>query len=301
MSVDEVYRHHRDQLNLALRRPGMYSRDESAEHLLLEAMAAVDGRLEQWRAELDALRDSPIFAATGVSGFYATILPRNAVRDAATSGYAEIAHRLGWLDVDRVLSADEYVRLDAATRGWTAQDRTWSDVIGAHGQASLLIGGSHQLCPKTLVYATADPSDGVVCIHLWNARDATATADNPRGVRPEPVVLAVRHDRGDFTFTPEGSRRRPPRDPARRTVWIFNGAGSRWASAVFDTAEAALAWAAESRVTGVLTEYAFGGAYDVALRERRFTPSKPHHGTPDHIAGFSPGLRHIHLTDGLRD
>ena len=85
-----------------------------------------------------------------------------------------------------------------------------------------------------------------------------------------------------------------------RTVWIFTG-GGRFPSAVFETAEAGLAWAGEHRVTGILAEYAFGGAYDVAVREGRFTPSKPHHGSADHVAGFGPGLRHIHLSDAHRD
>jgi hypothetical protein len=86
--------------------------------------------------------------------------------------------------------------------------------------------------------------------------------------------------------------------PRRSTVWIFHGDRARYASAVFDTMDAGLAWAAEHRVTGILTEYPFAGAYDVALSEGRFTPSKPHHGTADHVAGFSPGLRHTHFTDG---
>jgi hypothetical protein len=33
----------------------------------------------------------------------------------------------------------------------------------------------------------------------------------------------------------------------------------------------------------------------------RFQPTKPHHGTPEHVAGFSPALGHVHLTDGRLD
>ncbi|WP_455769107.1 DUF7710 domain-containing protein [Micromonospora chersina] len=43
------------------------------------------------------------------------------------------------------------------------------------------------------------------------------------------------------------------------------------------------------------------GAYDVAVSEGRFTPSKAHHGTGDHVAACGPGLRHLHLTSGRRD
>ncbi|HZM74186.1 MAG TPA: hypothetical protein VFC19_00580 [Candidatus Limnocylindrales bacterium] len=63
---------------------------------------------------------------------------------------------------------------------------------------------------------------------------------------------------------------------------------------------------------GILAEYPHGGAYDIAVREGRCTLSKAHHGTTDHVAGFSPGLRdhvagfspglrYIHLTDGRPD
>ena len=128
------------------------------------------------------------------------------------------------------------------------------------------------------------------------------------GVHPEPVVLAVRHRPGAFpdafSFTPEGLRHRPTSDqqsPLRPTVWIFHGDRAPYASAVFETPDAGLAWAAEHRVTGILAEYPYGGAYDAAVGQGRFTPSKPHHGTADHVAAFSPGLRHIHLTDGHRD
>nr|WP_089299352.1 hypothetical protein [Actinoplanes regularis] len=65
-----------------------------------------------------------------------------------------------------------------------------------------------------------------------------------------------------------------------------------------DSADAGLEWAAEHRVTGILAEYPFGGAHDVAVSEGRFTPSKAHHGTADHVAAFSPGLQHLHLVDG---
>ncbi|MCW3841995.1 hypothetical protein ONA70_17995 [Micromonospora yasonensis] len=101
-----------------------------------------------------------------------------------------------------------------------------------------------------------------------------------------------------------GLHRRPTgdqRSPIRSTVWIFHGDRARYASGVFDTLDTGLAWAAEHQVTGILAEYANGGAYNVAVSEGRFTPSKTHHGTADHVAAFGSGLRHIHLTDGRRD
>lgn len=83
-------------------------------------------------------------------------------------------------------------------------------------------------------------------------------------------------------------------------VWVFHGDRARFASAVFVSEAEGLGWARRHRVTGVLAEYPVGdGCYDVAVREGRFRPSKPHHGAPTHVADFSPGLRHVHLVDGL--
>lgn len=82
-------------------------------------------------------------------------------------------------------------------------------------------------------------------------------------------------------------------------VWIFHGDGASFASAVFSSEAEGRAWAQRHLVSGVLTEYPVGdGCYDVAVREGRFRPSKDHHGSPRHVAGFSPGLRHVHLREG---
>jgi hypothetical protein len=302
----EARRHHRENVNAVLRRPGMYSRDETAEWLLFGAMAAVDGSTTRWEAERDRLRDD-FFSPTGVMGAYGNLLPVNALRDATASIYAAIAHRFGWLDLDRTLPAAAYRRMAADVGEWATKDRTLSQVIDRFGTPSLRVGGNNPLWPTTLCYATADPDDDLICFHLWNTF-ADTDARRSEGVHPEPVVLAVRQ-RSDglpfsFSFTPEGLRRRPAADrpgPPHPTVWIFHGDEARYASAVFETEEDGRAWAAGHRVTGILAEYPYGGAYDTAVSEGRFTPSKPHHGSANHVAGFTPGLRHVHLVDGRRD
>ncbi|WP_435209168.1 DUF7710 domain-containing protein [Micromonospora sp. bgisy143] len=271
-------------------------------------MAAVDGSLERWHTELDELRARDAFTPTGVTGAYGHLLPADALREATASVYAEIAHRLGWLELDRALSEAEFQQLSVAIGDWVTRDRTLSDVIDTFGPPSLWIGGRNRSYPKTLAYTTAEPDRRLICFHLWNAVTDAGPERELRDVRIEPVVLAVRH-RSDafpasFSFTPEGLRRRPTSDrhsPLRPTVWIFHGDRARYASGVFDSLETGLGWAAEHQVTGVLAEYALGGAYDVAVSEGRFTPSKPHHGTAQHVVAFGPGLRHVHLADGRRD
>ncbi|MDG4820287.1 hypothetical protein O7635_00175 [Asanoa sp. WMMD1127] len=83
------------------------------------------------------------------------------------------------------------------------------------------------------------------------------------------------------------------------TVWVFHGEGARYAAGVFASAADGLAWAASHGVSGLLTEYTLGdGCYDLAVREGSFRPSRPHHGTPAHVAAFSPSLAHVHIVDG---
>jgi hypothetical protein len=82
------------------------------------------------------------------------------------------------------------------------------------------------------------------------------------------------------------------------TVWVFHGEEARFASGVFKDRDAALKWVELHRLTGIVTEYPIGvGCYDVAVAEGFFQPSKPHHGTPVHVAGFSPPGDHIHVQD----
>ncbi|WP_425556859.1 DUF7710 domain-containing protein [Dactylosporangium darangshiense] len=90
-------------------------------------------------------------------------------------------------------------------------------------------------------------------------------------------------------------------DPGRTTMWIFQGERARYASGLFESLDAGLVWAARHRLTGILAEYCFGGTYDLAVDDGRFRPSRPHHGSPEHVAGLSPGLRHVHLVDGRPD
>lgn len=85
-----------------------------------------------------------------------------------------------------------------------------------------------------------------------------------------------------------------------QTVWIFSGDDARHPAGVFESKEDGLTWARAFRVSGLLTEYPVGGGcYDIAVSEGHFRPSKPHHGSPEHVSTFSPGWTdHIHLVRG---
>jgi hypothetical protein len=48
-------------------------------------------------------------------------------------------------------------------------------------------------------------------------------------------------------------------------MWIFYGDHAQYASGLFATVDAGLSWAGTHRLTGILTEYRIGGAYDLAV------------------------------------
>lgn len=79
-------------------------------------------------------------------------------------------------------------------------------------------------------------------------------------------------------------------------VWIFNGAGVRYPSGVFEDKERAEIWINQHRLAGVLTKYPVNvSAYDWAIEHNYFTPKKEHHTTGDFVGRFSAGfIAHEH-------
>ncbi len=91
-------------------------------------------------------------------------------------------------------------------------------------------------------------------------------------------------------------------------VWVFNGARQSpsapiggFPSGVFSSLALAEEWIKRHRLSGVITLYRVDvGAYDWAVANGLFKPSKPHHGTPAHIGGFGGGDIHYHYESGAR-
>ncbi|WP_343300277.1 DUF7710 domain-containing protein [Cellulomonas sp. P4] len=83
-------------------------------------------------------------------------------------------------------------------------------------------------------------------------------------------------------------------------VGVFHGEGAQVASAVFRTQAEGLVWAAKHSAPGILTEYPVGdGCYGIAVAQGSLTSTRPRHGSPEHVAGFSPGwTQHTHITAG---
>jgi hypothetical protein len=75
---------------------------------------------------------------------------------------------------------------------------------------------------------------------------------------------------------------------AETYVWVFNGEGSRFPSAVFASKEDAERWIAASGVSGVLTAYPLGeSAYDWAVRKGYFSPKRDAQRTAAFVQKFT--------------
>lgn len=90
-------------------------------------------------------------------------------------------------------------------------------------------------------------------------------------------------------------------------VWVFTSMRAptsttpTFPSGVFSSIETAEAWIKLHRLSGILTLYRVDvGAYDWALANDYFRPSKPHHKTPEFIGRFSGGDVHYHYEEGTK-
>ena len=86
-------------------------------------------------------------------------------------------------------------------------------------------------------------------------------------------------------------------------VWVFNGYGGQFPSAVFSSREKAEAWIAERRLSGVLTKYPVDvPVYEWAIACDAFRPKRPDQFEPAFIQRFSSASQeHYHYEDGRAD
>lgn len=200
------------QLNDALRRSGMYG-GEMALRLYLDAAAFADNAERAWHTELRDLKTRRMFSPTGVRGAFQNLWG-DAHEGAVASVYAEVAHRQGWLRLDRALTTSEHDEIRHANSTWCRENRLLSDVTAAFGPPSVLFGGNNPNYPKTLAYATNRRDEPLLCFHLWNSF-ATHPSPPLTAFHTEPVLWAFRVGGTEFTegftFTPEGTAHRSPR------------------------------------------------------------------------------------------
>ena len=86
-------------------------------------------------------------------------------------------------------------------------------------------------------------------------------------------------------------------------VWVFNGAGGNFPSAVFTTRERAEEWIVKHRLTGCITKYPLDiGIYEWAIEAGTFKAKRPDQSEPQFIGRFSSAyLEHYHYEDGMAE
>ncbi|MFC6015497.1 hypothetical protein ACFP2T_04700 [Plantactinospora solaniradicis] len=204
--ADDIRAYLRGRVNSAIRRLGVFGGEVSLV-LLGEALAYACGQEQQWERQRAELKDRDAFYPTGVTGAAQDVLRRDdRPDDAVASVYAELAHRNGWLNLDRTLTVAKYDRLSEQIAAMCKRDWTLTELTLRLGAPSVLCGGGNPRYPSSLVYLAEDPERPAVCLHFWNG------ADERTGQWPkfsEPILFAVRHGPGrfreSFTFTPAGS------------------------------------------------------------------------------------------------
>ena len=91
-------------------------------------------------------------------------------------------------------------------------------------------------------------------------------------------------------------------DQKATSVWIFSGPKRHFPGGVFTHRDVAESWIRKHRLRGTLTLYPVNvGAYEWAITEGLFRPSKPHEYEAEFIGGFSDaGMEHHHYEEGER-
>ena len=87
------------------------------------------------------------------------------------------------------------------------------------------------------------------------------------------------------------------------SVWIFSGAGGRFASGVFSEKDAAVNWIEKWKLSGTLTKYPVDvGVYDWAIARGIFDVKKESERSAEYIQRFtSAGQEHCHFENGIEE
>ncbi|GHJ47143.1 hypothetical protein Cs7R123_44850 [Catellatospora sp. TT07R-123] len=186
-----------------MRRPSTFGGDLVIE-LLARSVAYIDGAADHWDRAVEGLRSRGAFSSIGVRGAFHGMFPDYYDDGASGSVYGELAWRLGWLAVDRLMTPGEYARLQDEAARWCAVDCGYEETIAEFGPPSAIFGSQSRNNPRTILYAVDDPTRESVSLHFTN----------PFGVEvgsPGAPLILLGIRRSDarfneaFTLTPTGS------------------------------------------------------------------------------------------------
>ncbi|WP_203717728.1 hypothetical protein [Asanoa siamensis] len=195
-SATELRQRWLDSLPWMLTRPEMYATSGQAFDFAARALMADLCFLDEREPEFeDVLAGLRAYGTLGVAGPFVAMFGEDLSCTAeVASVFAEQFHRLGYLDVERVLDADEWQRLIATVRGFGGRDVRLSEVVAEIGPASLVMG------KRILGYAPADGSGWVFVDCLPRHRDEYVPGKGSFTWRrdDDPLARAVRTPATDF-------------------------------------------------------------------------------------------------------
>lgn len=202
--LDATIAHLRNTLNGMLARPGMYvpgpNGAQAGTWLLAHTLAIAEGRPDAWKHQEESLQERGAWTPTGLVGAFRNALGIDDQQPIAST-LAICAHRLGWLDVARPLSPDEYASVRAAVPEFAERDTTCGDVTSRFGSPSVqtaLGRWSH----VSLLYLSEATSGPAITFHFEPSPWAPGVDLDAH------KLLAVHVDEGSFldgfTHTPHG-------------------------------------------------------------------------------------------------
>lgn len=145
-SPEDIHQYLRGYLGHVFRRPSMYAPGLGSVDLVYAALhhlAFIDERIEELVFERSHWKDAGCWPSTGLVGAFVKRLggapEEHTLR--MLSVHAETAHRMGYLDVDRLLPATEWKSLMKGLQQ-RIRSRVWTcaDIHQTHGSPSLTIG-----------------------------------------------------------------------------------------------------------------------------------------------------------------
>ena len=216
-TLDEFRSRLIEDLAFSCTRPGM-SFGEWHLDVRLHDLAYIDSREDELKVEVQRLREHSLALAGGVGhGILHRIwrltettklLKYDSFTNEAASAYAEVACRMGYLKVARLLDEYEWRQLKEGIRHSCRHcDLRANDVTAAFGPPSLTIGGNWN---RVLCYASTARSEGWICF------DHEIVGDLFRDAQGNDPVRA-----GGEAFRKIGVENPPLRDVRRWTTRSF--------------------------------------------------------------------------------
>jgi hypothetical protein len=150
-TIDEFREYKLGILKAAILHPSMWGDPWVWAEVFLRDLCFIDEREEDFKLERERLIEQKRFPPTGPYGPLQVHLSKPGSVDPrffneVASVYGELARKLGYLEVDRALSDEEFGVMREQLRQF--QEGNWhqSDIAARFGKPSLMIGGNHQRC-----------------------------------------------------------------------------------------------------------------------------------------------------------